>query len=277
MRLTRVTLLAVLTGGGLAALRAAPPTGPTLAVLAQTADSVRLSARWSLPCDLRGCADSSRVTWTVSGAGNGATDAVVVLRTVGPRTTRATADTVTLARPRTGDTVQVTVTVVPVRRGQSGTARTATVALTTADAPPPPVDSLRVDTLPRADSGRVDVYAADGRLLPDPLVLAEGDSALLVSRIWMRAGVTRRATDTIAWGTVPTGTTPGVARIGRITGVYRDTAWLYAVSCNCRESGDTTNLPRLDVRSGAYVVRDARGGWRPVTRLAVDPLATRAP
>lgn len=127
-----LTALIVLLGAGY--LYAANPVSPALRVQ-QTGDTVRVVATWRNPCDARGCADSSRVTWQVG------TRAPVV------RTTRRTADTLWLTAPAWGDSLRVSVAVAAMRRRDVGEPRSVTTVVRRLDAPPPPVDSLRVDTL----------------------------------------------------------------------------------------------------------------------------------
>jgi hypothetical protein len=98
------------------------------------ADSARVIARWSRPCDSRGCADSYRVQWTAG--------AVSRLRN-----TAALADTLFVTRPAIGDSLVATVAVTSLRRGITGATRTATAVVRNPDAAPPAVDSLRTDTL----------------------------------------------------------------------------------------------------------------------------------
>ncbi|GAB1345026.1 hypothetical protein [Gemmatimonas sp.] len=107
---------------------------PTLTVDFVQADSARVIARWSRPCDAKGCADAYRVGWKP-----GAT-------TVN-RDTKALADTLFVARPAVGDSAVVQVAVTSLRRGIVGATRTATAVVRNPDAPPPAVDSLRADTL----------------------------------------------------------------------------------------------------------------------------------
>jgi hypothetical protein len=99
-------------------------------------DSARVVATWRPSCDRRGCAETYRVD---------------VTRGDLPRPTKTTAgltDTTWLAAPAWGDSVRVTVAVIPVRRGITGQARTASLWLKRPDAPPAPVDSLSIDTIP---------------------------------------------------------------------------------------------------------------------------------
>lgn len=98
-------------------------------------DSVRVIARWSRPCDLRGCADSYRVMWTVGG---------VAMPT---RLRTATVDTVRPPMPNYGDSLAVEVAVASVRRGLISPSRSIGTVIRRPDISPPPVDSLRVDTL----------------------------------------------------------------------------------------------------------------------------------
>lgn len=122
-------LAAVVTGKGRNAFAATP----TLAVEV-VSDSARIIARWTKACDSKGCADSYRVQWAVNG--------VTVTRA-----TTALADTFFMALPPVGTAQPVTVTVAAVRRDLVGPARSATIPVQNVDAPPPPVDSLRIDTL----------------------------------------------------------------------------------------------------------------------------------
>ncbi len=108
---------------------------PSLTVEYMQGDSARVIARWSRPCDAKGCADSYEVAWW-RGAG-----------TFAPiRTLTRTTDTLRLARPAIGDSAIVEVIVTSVRRKLAGQTRSARVVVRNPDAPPPPVDSLRADT-----------------------------------------------------------------------------------------------------------------------------------
>lgn len=115
-------------------LYAANPTSPTLRSV-QVGDSVRVVATWRTPCDARGCADSTRVTWRAG--------------TAAPltRTLARTTDTLWLKAPAWGDSLRVAIEVATIRRRLASDVRTASVIVRRLDAPPPPVDSLRVDTL----------------------------------------------------------------------------------------------------------------------------------
>jgi hypothetical protein len=63
------------------------------------------------------------------------------------------ADTVTITRPATADTVILTSSVWSVRRGlESNTAATGRLVIMTADGPPPPPDTVFVDTIILAPS-----------------------------------------------------------------------------------------------------------------------------
>lgn len=127
-------LTAALLVLGAGYLYAANPTSPTLRPV-QVGDSVRVVATWRNPCDARGCADSTRVTWRAG--------------TAPPltRTLARTADTLWLKAPAWGDSVRVAIEVSTIRRRLVSDLRTASVMVRRLDAPPPPVDSLRVDTL----------------------------------------------------------------------------------------------------------------------------------
>lgn len=127
-------LTAALLVLGAGYLYAANPTSPTLRPL-QVGDSVRVVATWRNPCDARGCADSTRVTWRAG--------------TAAPltRTLARTTDTLWIKAPAWGDSVRVAIEVSTIRRRLVSDLRTASVIVRRLDAPPPPVDSLRVDTL----------------------------------------------------------------------------------------------------------------------------------
>lgn len=201
-----LTALIVLLGAGY--LYAANPVSPALRVQ-QIGDTVRVVATWRNPCDARGCADSSRVTWQVG------TRAPIV------RTTRRTIDTLWLTAPAWGDSLRVSVAVAAMRRRDIGEARTVTTVVRRLDAPPPPVDSLRVDTL---------------ALLRELAVLAVRDSFPIV--------VTR---DTLGRreGSVPIGGLLSLCAIGRnrYTGtvsVLTDVTWpedvTHAVERRCERA-----------------------------------------
>lgn len=108
-------------------------------------DSLRVIGRWAKACDARGCADSYTARWTVG-----------TFTKTGTRT--VTADTVFVAKPVFGDSVMASLTVSAVRRAVIGAARTATTWLRNPDAPPPPVDSLKVDTLAVSEAAFLDTF-----------------------------------------------------------------------------------------------------------------------
>ena len=107
---------------------------PTLTVEYYQTDSARVIARWSRPCDSKGCADTYRVQWKA-----------LSITLTEDLTTQV--DTLVLARPAVGDSTVVDVSVTSIRRRLLGPTRTARAIVRNPDAPPPPVDSLRVDTL----------------------------------------------------------------------------------------------------------------------------------
>lgn len=127
-------LTAALLVLGAGYLYAANPTSPTLRPV-QVGDSVRVVATWRNPCDARGCADSTRVTWRAG-------TALPLTRTLA-----RTADTLWVAAPAWGDSLRVAIEVATIRRRLASDVRTASVIVRRLDAPPPPVDSLKVDTL----------------------------------------------------------------------------------------------------------------------------------
>jgi len=232
---------------------AAPPDTPQLSVEYYQADSARVIARWNKPCDGKGCAEGYDVRWTV-GAVVGA-----VKRTL------ALADTTRTKRPTYGDSTLATVSVTTIRRSLNGQARTASIYIRNPDSPPPPVDTLKVDTIPRADSTQLVAFSPAGVALAGAWTVAEHDSILLVQRKWFPVGTVRR--DHTTWSA----TGSSVMRLYPID-ARGDSAWLVALACNCAESG-SPNPPRLDVRNGSYAVRSGAGNWIPVRPLPADPFS----
>lgn len=165
-----VTTLVALLAGTLGVQQALALDSP-LPTLSYTVagDSVKIVARWTVPCDERGCADRMSAQWT-AGAGN------TVIRNSGwPVPAGATAatvqsDSVTIARPIYPATTTVTVRVTAQRRNLSSAAKTASVTVTTSDQPPPAPGTIefRVDTLDpgyaalRDSFPRIAVRRADG-------------------------------------------------------------------------------------------------------------------
>jgi hypothetical protein len=230
---------------------AAPPDTPQLSVEYYQADSARVIARWNRPCDGKGCVEGYDVKWTV-GAVVGAT-----------KRTLALADTIRAKRPTYGDSLLTAVTITTVRRSLKGQERWASIYVYNPDSPPPPVDTLKVDTIPRADSTKLAWFTSTGVALAGAWTVAEHDSVLVVQRKWFPAGTIRR--DRSMWSA----TGSPVMRVTAID-ARGDSAWLVALSCNCAESG-SPNPPRLDVRNGSYAVRNAAGNWTPVRPLSADP------
>lgn len=241
---------------------AAPSDGrPSLAIEYFQVDSARVIAKWSRPCDGKGCADAFDVRWTAG----------VQLRQV---KTLATTDTFKLQRPAIGDSLLATVTVASVRRGNTGPTRTASSYVRNPDAAPPPVDSLKVDTsvVARIDSLRMRFETLTGVALAGaPVALNEHDTIRIVAHWYVKPGRSRQPGDTTLWsGQRVDETSPFLTLQPIGPGFHADTAVLIAESCNCRESGDAENRPRLDLRRGEYVVRDRYGGSRPVTAIAAN-------
>ncbi len=127
-------LLSVLIAVVVLAASAFTSTGPTLAA-SVAGDSVRVVATWRPGCDGLGCGDTSRVVWEVGG------------QTRPARLTTARRDTLWLALPAWRDSTVVVVRVATIRRGLVSTAQAETLVVHRLDAPPPPPDSLRVDTV----------------------------------------------------------------------------------------------------------------------------------
>lgn len=228
-------------------------------------DSARVIAKWAPGRDAKGQTDSYAVRWASGSTQRNVTKAV-------------TADTFKIRRPAINDSALVTVAVTGIRRGvPSASAVTAQVWVKNPDAPPPPVDSLKVDTMYVAqyvDSSRLDYLSTSGTLLAtshtqSTIRLVEHDTALLVVRRWTKPGFVRPVSDTMRWGNATSdGGPPLVALVPKGSGWSADTAYLIALDCRCQESGNRTNPPRLDLARGVYVVNDGRGSARPVTPLA---------
>lgn len=223
------------------------------------ADSARVIAAWKPACDAKGCADSYAVVWTNAG------------KSVRTATVTGTADTVRMALPAYGDTTRVGFAITTVRRGKQGPTKTVSVVLQNADAPPPGVDSVKVDTghVAFADSIRMEVYSSTGILQPrDLAMVTEGDSLLAVNRHFMKPTRVRPTRDSSRWAIEDAS---AVMQLRQPFGPFRDSVWIVALSCGCKESGDPNNRPVLNPSTGRYQVRSASGGWRPVTPLPVDP------
>jgi hypothetical protein len=105
---------------------------PRLEVTYQNDSTVLVKASWSRPCDSKGCADSYRVVWNNSDV---------------RKTITVQRDSTIYRLPVFPDSSLVTISVTSIRRGILGTSRTSSLYIKNPDSPPPPVDSLRVDTL----------------------------------------------------------------------------------------------------------------------------------
>jgi hypothetical protein len=102
---------------------------------AQVARWVYIS--WTAPCNALGCADQYRVTWTINGAAQP------------QRTLTGLRDSFQVTVPLPPATVTVSASVIAVRRGIASAARASqTLTLRQNEEPPPPVDSVKIDTLP---------------------------------------------------------------------------------------------------------------------------------
>lgn len=221
---------------------------PTLRVEYFQTDSARIIAKWAKACDNKGCADAYEVTWVMPSPGGD------VRREVRGRA--ALVDTFKVQRPALGaPSLVATVSVVSVRRGLKGPARSASVTVASAaDAPPPPVDSLRVDTTvaSRIDSLRMTFETLAGVALAGmPVMMAERDTVRIVARWYVKPGRVRQLGDTAVWaGEAGDDPAPFMKLQPIGGGFHADTALLIALDCRCRETG---NRPRLDMRSGEYV------------------------
>lgn len=225
----------------------------------QQGDSVRVVAKWSPRCDVRGCPDSYRVRWL---RGN---------TQLPERTLTRRADTTWFAMPAINDSVQVGISVVAVRRNQTSTPVIARRWIVNRDAAPLPVDSLAIDTLALVDSVQIVWLAANNVASVEAPLLREGDSVRVAARYFLVPGSSRRAKDSTTWRVVPPAT--GVLTVRAYGVPMRDTAWLKAVSCGCVESRDAV----LDVPSGQWVVRVADGSVRAATPVNhAEPFRRRA-
>ena len=225
-------------------------SAPRLA-LTQQQDSMTAQVSWRTACDLRGCADSTRVTWRIG----------ALAPTV--RTTRATMDQQRFRAPAYGDSVEVRVSLESFRRKTISAPVVVTMYAKRLDAPPPPPDSVKLDTV-RVDSVRLTAYnPRSGAAHSGPLLIAEGDSLLFVARLYMRTGYPRRTADSIAWLTAPVpGMNTATVTIRKLD-VIGDSAMLVARDCGCRESGDFLNRPHLTPTG--WRKRAPSGQWVPVT------------
>ncbi|MES2524022.1 MAG: hypothetical protein V4617_15050 [Gemmatimonadota bacterium] len=221
-------------------------------------DSVKVTAQWKPVKDGKGDAEAYQVTYS----GTGLTSITHSVKHPAVR------DSAWYPLPAFGATQRVDVSVVASRRGKSSIVRTASVTVTNPDAPPPPVDSLIVDTLPKAISS-IAVVGKDGVArqfaYTQTTFMAEGDSLLLVRR--HPAGQPRAADDTTRWSADPALFTMRPVKRG-----LQDSVWVIGAPCNCVESRRQRNRPQLRSADGQlrYQVRDGEH-WRDVTPLASDP------
>jgi len=138
---------------------AMPPRDVTAVEWAPTrrapGDSVQLAVRWNPSCDGLGCADSYRVTWTWAAErprasdgdrGNGVAilpEQLVVREVV----TDSARDVLRHPAPAYGTVATACVSIVALRRGLASSARSACRTVERIDVAPPPVDSIRWDSL----------------------------------------------------------------------------------------------------------------------------------
>jgi hypothetical protein len=233
-------------------------------------DSVRVIGRWVPGKDARGATDAYKVIWT---APNRPT------RTI---TTVTPIDTFLVLRPAPDGTLTVRLAVIGLRRGKESldTLR-GQLTIQNPDAAPPPPDSLKIDTTTvredNADSVRLRAATSFGTLWEDDSAyVSERDSILFYATVFMKEGRTRTLTDTTSWTLRLAENVELVMR--EPFGAFKDSVWVVAVNCGCRESGDP-NL-RYSMARGRYEmpvkVGDTVVEWRDVTPLTADPfLATR--
>lgn len=228
-------------------------------------DSVRVIGRWVPGKDSRGATDAYKVVWT---APNRPTRTVTLALPI---------DTFVVLRPAPDSTLTVKLAVVGVRRGKESldTLR-GQIAVQNPDAAPPAPDSLKIDTTrvaveDNADSIRIVAVTNNGVFDSGEAWMREGDSALFYAQVFMKQGEARRDTDTTAWRlTLGTGVAIDMRQpFGR----YRDSVYMVATNCGCRESGDPDL--RYSVARGRFEmpvkVGDAVVDWRDVTPILADP------
>lgn len=227
-------------------------------------DSARVIARW-VPAAQgdKGPVDSYVVNWAAKS----------VTRNVNRV---APLDTFIVLRPAIGDSLLVTIAVAPIRRGLLGPAKSAGTWLKNLDVPPLPVDSVVLDTLAAGpedtvDSVTISAFRPSGARIPEGgAYIGERDSMLVVNTVYVTAGKIRHEDDTTRWSY--RNITPGVVMSIKPIGRWRDSAWVHALNCGCRESGDTLNL-RYSVNEGKYKFRERDGSWRDVTPVPFNPFA----
>ena len=147
MRLATLALLAV---SGIATLQT--PPGLTVSMGARVrVDSITAVASWQPKCDALGCPDSYRITWLVNGVAQPS------------RTATATRDSVRVLRAPCPSNTIAQVSIVALRRGLPSSGAMISRTIPCLDAAPPPVDSLKIDTL--------NVFAINGVLRPGVLAI----------------------------------------------------------------------------------------------------------
>ena len=123
----------------------AVPTGMSFGLVVAPSDTVlRIRVSWPQASDAAGAAEFYRHTMTASKVvTNGATGPLPTLKQV-----NGLADTVSIKMLAAGDTVTLTSRIWSVRRGlQSATPAEGNLVIRRADRPPPPPDSVTVDTI----------------------------------------------------------------------------------------------------------------------------------
>jgi len=166
---------------------------------AASADSVRYALAWRVVADANGAATSYLDSVFAAGA------------LVHARSTTATADTFSIARPAAGQSVALVARVRAVRRGLASAPASLAWTYTSPDAPPPAPDSLKADTI-----------AVRLSFTPAAVTVAVGDSVRLHVTAWNAAG------DTIVLSSVGwTNNTADSARVVPIAGTPN--AWIVGV------------------------------------------------
>lgn len=129
----RAAIVGAVLAGSAFAVRTPPALSVSLTTQTQ-GDSITVKASWAGACNALGCPDGYRVTWLVNGV-------ALPLRT----TPNVRDSTRAYRLPCPSNTI-VQVAVVAMRRGWSSSGTTQTRTIACVDAPPPPVDSLTIDT-----------------------------------------------------------------------------------------------------------------------------------
>jgi hypothetical protein len=109
-------------------------------------DTILVPVRWEPACDINGCADSYRITWTVRQA-SGSTTTTQTARVVRDTTIARTQDTASVVAPPILQPATVCVYVVAVRRAKPSEASSSCRTIESPDVAPPPVKGIKWDSI----------------------------------------------------------------------------------------------------------------------------------